>query len=172
MSEDKTQMKDVIKISTEDLVRAGITYTVKTKVMGIGNNGDNRESSISFTFLARGKPYKVHGLELKPFIGHDLAGMVILTKVNSHFNNGRIIEESHLEAFLQLAIHKGVILHVPCDSVFFDDTFEELRPIGQYLEQQKALEEQKRTLEGWIEETSVSLPEFSLSELVKENEES
>jgi hypothetical protein len=166
MSEDKTQMKDVIKISTEDLVRAGITYTVKTKVMGIGSN-NNKESSISFTFLARGKPYKVHGLELKPFNGHDLAGMVILTKVNSHFNNGRIIEESHLDAFLQLAIHKGVTLHVPCDSVFFDDTFEELRPIGQYLEQQKALEEQKRTLEGWIEETSVSL-----SELVKENEES
>lgn len=167
MSEDKTQMKDVIKISTEDLVRAGITYTVKTKVMGIGNNGDNRESSISFTFLARGKSYKVHGLELKPFIGHDLAGMVFLTNVNTHFNNGRIIEESHLDAFLQLAIHKGVTLHVPCDSVFFDDTFEVLRPIRSYLEQQKALEEQKRTLEGWIDETSVSL-----SELVKENEES
>lgn len=167
MSEDKTQMKDVIKISTEDLIRAGITYTVKTKVMGIGNNGDNRESSISFTFLARGKPYKVHDLELKPFNGHDLAGMVILTKVNSYFNNGRIIEESHLDAFLQLAIHKGVTLHVPCDSVFFDDTFEELSPIGHYLKQQKALEEQKRTLEGWIDETSVSS-----SELAKENEES
>lgn len=150
-----------IWIHTEDLIRAGITYKVETKVSGDPNREDNVRSVVSASFLADGKSFKINCLELKPYAGHHLQGRIILDNIESMFNRGSIIRDTTLDAFLQLAIHKDVTLYVDDNSIIFNTEYEALEPIGRYIEQQKLLEKTRREFGNWIDENGVTLQDLA-----------